>query len=157
MGYCRVLVYEAAERHGVPPVYVTAHVRVPAAVQARAEVMVTMIDRYGMKRWQVAFLFGRAKRRVRASVLRRQTGSVPPQPTRKRTQKVMVPVLILPGNQFAWDFSHWIGQSVAMNAARKAFHPGRWIREIPEETVRALSDDERKALRKRLRMQLARL
>ena len=72
MGYCRTLVFEAAAKHKVPPVYVTAHVRVPAAVQARAEVMIAMIDRYGMKRWQVAFIFGRAKRRVRASVLRRQ-------------------------------------------------------------------------------------
>lgn len=74
MGYCRNLVFEAAEKHGVPPVYVTSHVRVPAAVQARTEVMCAMIDRYGMKRWQVALVFGRDKRRVRASVLRRQAG-----------------------------------------------------------------------------------
>jgi hypothetical protein len=74
IGYCRALVYEAAKKHDVPPVYVTSHVRVPAAVQARTEVMLAMIDRYGMKRWQVAFLFGRDKRRVRASVLRRQAG-----------------------------------------------------------------------------------
>jgi len=32
---CRRLVYAAAERHNIPPVYITSHMRGPAADKAR--------------------------------------------------------------------------------------------------------------------------
>lgn len=59
----------AADRHKIPPVYVTAHVRYPAADTARHEVMRTMITELGLRRWQVAYIFNRDVRRVRKSVL----------------------------------------------------------------------------------------
>jgi hypothetical protein len=66
---CRLLVYKAAERYQVPPCYITAHTRMMAADQARKWVMVQMLVRLHMKRWQVAMAFGRDLRRVRKSVL----------------------------------------------------------------------------------------
>jgi hypothetical protein len=69
MEKCRVLVFKAAEFYDVPPVAITAHTRMVAADHARHWVMRTMIRRYGLRRWQVAYLFQRDLRRVRRSVL----------------------------------------------------------------------------------------
>ena len=66
---CRDLVYAAAKKYDIPPVYITAHIRIPAADKARKEVMCTMIVDLKLKRWQVAAAFGRDLRRVRKSVL----------------------------------------------------------------------------------------
>ena len=66
---CRELVYEAAKKHGIPGVYITAHIRIPAADKARREVMRAMIVTLKLRRWQVAAAFGRDLRRVRKSVL----------------------------------------------------------------------------------------
>jgi hypothetical protein len=65
----RRLVFATAARYKIPPVYVTAHVRYPLADAARHEVMRTLIATFGLRRWQVAFIFGRDLRRVRKSVL----------------------------------------------------------------------------------------
>ena len=66
---CRVLVYDAAKSYQIPPVWVTAHIRIPAADKARREVMRSMIVELKLKRWQVAAAFNRDLRRVRKSVL----------------------------------------------------------------------------------------
>jgi|GEM_PF-3875760 hypothetical protein len=66
---CRSLVYAAAERHNIPPVYVTSHMRGPAPDKARKEVMVVMISELHLARWQVAAMFDRDLRRVRKSEL----------------------------------------------------------------------------------------
>ena len=66
---CRVLVYAAAERHNIPPVHITSHMRSHAADKARKEVMVVMISELRLARWQVAAMFDRDLRRVRKSEL----------------------------------------------------------------------------------------
>ncbi len=66
---CRALVYAAAKRHRIPPVYVTAHVRMPAADEARKEVWRVMIVQMGLGRRVVAEMFGRDRRRLRQSVI----------------------------------------------------------------------------------------
>lgn len=66
---CRELVFATAERYGIPPVYITAHVRYRKADLARKEVMCTMITDFGFRRWQVAKIFRRDVRRLRKSVL----------------------------------------------------------------------------------------
>jgi hypothetical protein len=66
---CRRLVFQAAERHEVSPVCITAHTRIVRADRARLWVMRQMIVRLRMRRWQVALLFGRDVRRVRKSVI----------------------------------------------------------------------------------------
>ena len=66
---CRELVYATAKKYGLPPVFITAHVRHPVADSVRKEVMRTMIVDYGLSRKLVAGIFGRDLRRVRKSVL----------------------------------------------------------------------------------------
>jgi len=65
----REMVFAAAKRHDIPPVWITAHVRYPAGDAARREVMRAMILELGMRRWQVAKIFQRDRRRLRKSVL----------------------------------------------------------------------------------------
>ena len=65
---CRDLVVEAAQRYAIPPAYVTAHIRIPAAVAARREVQRAMLA-MGLTRSQLAGAFGCDLRRVRASVI----------------------------------------------------------------------------------------
>lgn len=69
MAECRRLVFSAAEHYEVPPVTITAHTRIVKADHARRWVMRMMLLRLGMRRWQVAYLFRRDLRRVRASVI----------------------------------------------------------------------------------------
>lgn len=66
---CRALVFEVAATYHIPPVWITAKVRIHPASAARREVMQRMITDLHMKRWQVAACFGRSVRRVRKSVL----------------------------------------------------------------------------------------
>ena len=66
---CKGLVFAAAGRWKVPPAYIVAHVRGNAVDEARRWVMVAMLRRLKMKRWQVAMAFGRDVRRIRRSVL----------------------------------------------------------------------------------------
>jgi hypothetical protein len=66
---CRTLVIFTARKYEIPPVFVTAHIRNPIADEARKEVQRTMIGEMGLKRCQVAAIFGRDLRRVRKSVL----------------------------------------------------------------------------------------
>ena len=66
---CNKLIYDTAFKYDIPPVWITAHVRVKAADLARQEVMRAMITEVGMMRSQVARLMKRDYRRVRKSVL----------------------------------------------------------------------------------------
>lgn len=66
---CRELVYATAKKYDLPAVYITAHIRNPIADEARKEVQRTMITDLGLRRYQVAAIFGRDLRRVRKSVL----------------------------------------------------------------------------------------
>ena len=66
---CRNLVMKTSVKYGVPPVYITAHIRVRAADVARREVWRTMIVQFGMTRKLVADIFGRDRRRLRKSVI----------------------------------------------------------------------------------------
>lgn len=66
---CRQIVYVAAAKYDVPPVYITSHMRTIAADQARREVMQQLITQVHLARWQVAAMLGRDLRRVRKSVL----------------------------------------------------------------------------------------
>ncbi|MEO5713589.1 MAG: hypothetical protein ABIT37_08865 [Luteolibacter sp.] len=69
MDRCRKLVYAVAENYDLPPVYLTAHVRKPLADVARKEVWRVMVVEMGLNRQTVATIFGRDRRRIRASVL----------------------------------------------------------------------------------------
>ena len=69
VGEIRVLVHEMAAERGIPPVFITAHIRYPKAVAARNALMVLLITEYGLARHQVAHIFGRDRRRIRKSVL----------------------------------------------------------------------------------------
>lgn len=66
---CRTMVFRAAKKWNLPPVYVTAHIRKPGADNARKEVMRALIVKYGLSRRLVASIFVRDLRRVRESVL----------------------------------------------------------------------------------------
>jgi len=66
---CRNLVIFTANKYELPPVYLTAHVRHVVADEARKEVWRVMIGEMGLKRFQVAEMFGRDLRRVRRSVI----------------------------------------------------------------------------------------
>lgn len=66
---CRKLVHDAAKKHDVPPVFITAHYRHPAADLARKEIWRVMLGEMKMKRVEVATIFGRDRRRLRRSVL----------------------------------------------------------------------------------------
>jgi hypothetical protein len=65
----RKLVYRVAKQFDIPPVYVTAHVRSRAADAARLVVWRVMIGEMGFRRHQVARMFNRDRRRLRASVI----------------------------------------------------------------------------------------
>lgn len=138
---CRELVMDAAERHDVPPVYITSHVRVPAAVIARREVQVAMIERYGMKAYQVAHAFDRDKRRVRGSVL----GIRVKRPASYKEGKILV------GVQFVWKWAE------PQDDAPASFKVRRWVREIPDEVISRMGEDQRNLLKRKLKAQLARL
>lgn len=66
---CRQVVYAAASKYQIPPVYITAHIFSDAANHARREAMRIMIAELHLARWQVAAMFFRDLRRVRKSVL----------------------------------------------------------------------------------------
>jgi hypothetical protein len=66
---CRALVYRKAEKYGVPPVYITAHVRSKAADDARRETWRYMVRNLGLRRHQIAKMFNRDLRRIRKSVI----------------------------------------------------------------------------------------
>jgi hypothetical protein len=66
---CRQMVVEAADAYQVPPAYIIAHVPGPDAHKARLEVWRRMFEELGLRRHQIARLFGRDLRRVRASVI----------------------------------------------------------------------------------------
>jgi hypothetical protein len=63
------VVRTVATERGVPPAYVTAHIRGPAVDEARKEVWRWLIVDLRMQRGLVAKVFGRHHRRVRRSVL----------------------------------------------------------------------------------------
>ena len=67
---CLEMVIEAARQWQVAPGLVVAHCSCHATYEARRQVMLGMLD-LGLKRYEVAFAFGRDLRRVRASVLGR--------------------------------------------------------------------------------------
>lgn len=104
----RELCMSAARKYDVPPVYITAHVRSAAADAARVEVWKYMIEKMGMKRQMVADLFGRDRRRLRASVLNKKRCSpdrpkriAPPMPRRFVYCGRFRPV----GCQLVWNFA----------------------------------------------------
>lgn len=66
---CLKLVINASIRHQVPAALIVSHSNNRAASKARKEVQAEMIEKLGMKRRWVAFMFGRDVRRVRASEL----------------------------------------------------------------------------------------
>ena len=66
---CRLLIYRTAEKYGIAPVLITAHVRSFHADKARKEVWREMIGKFRLRRWQVAHMFGRDVRRLRRSVI----------------------------------------------------------------------------------------
>lgn len=66
---CREAVFTAASAYEVAPVLITAHYRSKRADNARSWVMRYMVESLGMRRHQVALIFGRDLRRVRKSVL----------------------------------------------------------------------------------------
>jgi hypothetical protein len=66
---CRELVFKTAKEYDVPSVYITAHIRLPAADEARKHVWRVMIRDMGMTRQMVADCFGRDRRRLRKSVI----------------------------------------------------------------------------------------
>ena len=66
---CRRLITKTAEKHAIPPVMITAHIRSVVVDQARISVMRVMIRRFHMRRWQIALIMNRDVRRVRRSVL----------------------------------------------------------------------------------------
>jgi hypothetical protein len=66
---CRNLVIFTANKYELPPVYLTAHVRHVVADEARKEVWRVMVGEMGLKRYQVAGMFGRDLRRIRKSVI----------------------------------------------------------------------------------------
>lgn len=63
----RVLVRKVARQYDVPPVYLTAHIRLKAADEARHEVWRIMITEFHMTRSQVADCFDRDRRCARRS------------------------------------------------------------------------------------------
>lgn len=69
VGELRVLVYEKAAEHRIPPVFITSHIRHRVADEVRNSLMVLLLTQYGLARYQVADIFGRDRRRVRRSVL----------------------------------------------------------------------------------------
>ncbi len=99
----RALVFRKAKKFGVPPVMITAHVRNVVADKARCEVWHELLTTFNMTRQMVADLFGRDRRRIRASVIAKH---FPP-----KDRPVLPPVAIrtLPfqpvGNQFVWCFA----------------------------------------------------
>ena len=68
---CRRLVYKTAQQYGIPPVWITAHIRAVTADRARREVWWVMVHQYRMSRQLVAKIFGRDRRRIRESVIGR--------------------------------------------------------------------------------------
>ena len=102
----RQMVYEKAQACGLPPVYLTAHVRSTAADKARHELWAEMIHELGLKRQFVADIFGRDRRRLRASVLARSIGEtrVIPRKAKKTITHRKMPVQPV-GNQFVWCFA----------------------------------------------------
>lgn len=65
----RKLVYSAAEKHEIPPVCITAHVRSARADLARKEVWQIMILDLNLSRQTVASIFDRDRRRLRKSAI----------------------------------------------------------------------------------------
>ena len=63
------VVRTVAKERGVPPAYITAHIRGVAVDEARKEVWRRLIVERGMTRGLVAKVFRRHHRRVRRSVL----------------------------------------------------------------------------------------
>lgn len=66
---CRNIITECAVKYQIPPAFVVAHVRGSAADAARKEAMRRILTQIGLRRTQLAKLFGRSPRRVRKSVL----------------------------------------------------------------------------------------
>ena len=75
---CREVVEKKAREYGIPPVYITAHIRLLLADRARVEVWRVMVYELGMTRQLVADIFRRDRRRLRASVIGGPTKSLPP-------------------------------------------------------------------------------
>lgn len=65
----RQRIYSLAEVYAIPPVYITAHVRYPAAFAARKHLMLILMSDFKLARYQIAMVLGRDRRRVRKSVL----------------------------------------------------------------------------------------
>lgn len=125
---CREFVFAAAKKYGLPPVVITAHTRWVQADRARLEVQRRMIDELGMKRWQVAKIFGRDVRRVRASVLNKE---------RRRCHfdsKLMVQI----GCQMVWAPC----APVASEPKKICFG----IRPIPSKVIESLDSSDRAKL-----------
>jgi hypothetical protein len=64
-----ILVIEEARKAGVPPAFITAHIKHHKSNVARKAVQRRMHRELGMPRYQIAEAFQRSLRRVRASVL----------------------------------------------------------------------------------------
>lgn len=122
---CRSMVHEAAVAYNVPPVYVTAHIPHPRAYKARLEVQSRMIEELGLRRHQVASIFNRDLRRVRASVLAKAP---------RRNWRVAK------NGQFVWDFVEQ-PEAKRTTPSVKAF-----IRPIPKEVAESLDPREKKTL-----------
>lgn len=130
---CRDMVYDAAARYGVPPVFITAHIPSSAAHQARLEVQAVMVNELGLRRWQVAKIFNRDLRRMRASVL--ANAPKPPRPKRPR------PLWKEVGNQLVWNFAVPKEKECPVPPLKAL------MRGIPEQVKSKLAPEERDRLR----------
>lgn len=120
---CCTLIYLTAEKYGIPAVYITAHIRSRTADAARFEVWNIMIDDFGLRRQQVADLFGRDRRRVRANLLR---------------MKIYFRVI---GDQYVWNFA--IPLVIEVPPAKRL---KKFMREVPLPLLRLADENDRQLI-----------
>lgn len=105
---CREILITEACRYKVDPALVVAHVRYPRASAARKAVQLRMMEELGMKRHQIAKMFGRDLRRVRASVMNR--------PVRLVHRTIPTYPALLDGDQLVWQFKISVKRRAAPRA-----------------------------------------
>lgn len=143
---CVRLVLEAAKRHQVPAALIVSHSNHRTASQARKEVQAGMIEKLGMKRRWVAFMFDRDLRRVRASELGQKVEKKYCRKTGKRPRfgEILVPV----GNQLVWRECLGIVNPPPFRIP---------IRPLSAGYIRSLNDEERDTLFRFLQAQCQKL
>lgn len=102
----RQMVYAKAKEYGLPPVYLTAHIRSAVADKARHELWAAMIHDLGLTRQLVADMFDRDRRRLRASVLARSIGETRVVQRKLKKSRPPRPMSFQAvGQQFVWSFA----------------------------------------------------